>query len=218
MGPPVTCVLSSPNASGAAHGLLSEPLHDLSVVSLAWVGELPELASAVVHGPQQCQTGLQPSSRHDSLAYTNDQASHAAISPWACTMRTRASAAACASQTPCSACPHTARRTAHRLPCPDARMPGASSGGSGRTALNASTAALFFLTHSPPAQSRSALWSGQMLARRNIRSELSLGASHAAGGGTGGTHSCAVLVIPASRRQPQPLRQNSKHMPSRGCR
>ena len=145
-------------------------------------------------------------------------ASHAAISPWACTVRTRASAAACASQTPCSACPHTARRTAHRLPCPDARVPGASSGGSGRTALNASTAALFFLTHSPPTQSRSALWSGQMLARRNIRSELSLGASHAAGGGTGGTHSCAVLVIPASRRQPQPLRQNSKHMPSGGCR
>ena len=44
LGPPVTCVLSSPNASGAAHGLLSEALHKPGGGSLAQVGELPELA------------------------------------------------------------------------------------------------------------------------------------------------------------------------------
>ena len=44
MGPPVTCVLSSPNASGAAHGLLSEALHKPGGGSLARAGGLPELA------------------------------------------------------------------------------------------------------------------------------------------------------------------------------
>ena len=43
-GPPVTCVLSSPNASGAAHGLLSEALHKPGGGSLARAGGLPELA------------------------------------------------------------------------------------------------------------------------------------------------------------------------------
>ena len=44
MGPPVTCVLSSPNASGAAHGLLPEALHKPGGGSLARAGGLPELA------------------------------------------------------------------------------------------------------------------------------------------------------------------------------
>ena len=44
MGPLVTCVLSSPNASGAAHGLLSEALHKPGGGSLARAGGLPELA------------------------------------------------------------------------------------------------------------------------------------------------------------------------------
>ena len=44
MGPPVTCVLSSPNASGAAHGPLSEALHKPGGGSLARAGGLPELA------------------------------------------------------------------------------------------------------------------------------------------------------------------------------
>ena len=44
MGPSVTCVLSSPNASGAAHGLVSEALHKPGGGSLARVGGLPELA------------------------------------------------------------------------------------------------------------------------------------------------------------------------------
>ena len=44
MGPPVTCVLSSPNASGAARGLLSEALHKPGGGSLARAGGLPELA------------------------------------------------------------------------------------------------------------------------------------------------------------------------------
>ena len=44
MGPPVTCVLSSPNASGAAHGLLPEALDKPGGGSLARAGGLPELA------------------------------------------------------------------------------------------------------------------------------------------------------------------------------
>ena len=44
MGPPVTCVLSSPNTSGVAHGLLSEALHKPGGGSLARAGGLPELA------------------------------------------------------------------------------------------------------------------------------------------------------------------------------
>ena len=44
MGPPVTCVLSSPNASGAAHRLLSEALHKPGGGSLARAVGLPELA------------------------------------------------------------------------------------------------------------------------------------------------------------------------------
>ena len=42
--PPVTCVLGSPNASGAARGLLSEALHKPGGGSLARAGGLPELA------------------------------------------------------------------------------------------------------------------------------------------------------------------------------
>jgi hypothetical protein len=42
--PPVTCVLGSPNASGAARGLLSEPLHKPGGGSLARAGGLPQLA------------------------------------------------------------------------------------------------------------------------------------------------------------------------------
>ena len=44
MGPLVTCVLSPPNASGAAHGLLPEALHKPGGGSLARAGGLPELA------------------------------------------------------------------------------------------------------------------------------------------------------------------------------
>ncbi len=44
MGPPVTCVSSSPNALGAAHGLLPEALHKPGGGSLARAGGLPELA------------------------------------------------------------------------------------------------------------------------------------------------------------------------------
>ena len=44
MGPLVTCVLGSPNASGAARGLLSEALHKPGGGSLARAGGLPELA------------------------------------------------------------------------------------------------------------------------------------------------------------------------------
>ena len=44
MGPLVTCVLSPPNASGAARGLLSEALHKPGGGSLARAGGLPELA------------------------------------------------------------------------------------------------------------------------------------------------------------------------------
>ena len=44
LGPLVTCVLGSPNASGVAHGLLSEALHKPGGGSLAQVGEQPELA------------------------------------------------------------------------------------------------------------------------------------------------------------------------------
>ena len=44
LGPLVTCVLSPPNASGAARGLLSEALHKPGGGSLAQVGEQPELA------------------------------------------------------------------------------------------------------------------------------------------------------------------------------
>ena len=44
MGPPVTCVLSSPNASGAAHGLLPKALDKPGGGSLARAGGLPELA------------------------------------------------------------------------------------------------------------------------------------------------------------------------------
>ena len=61
------------------------------------------------------------------------------------------------------------------------------------------------------AQPRSALRSGQMSARRNIRAELGIAASRGAGGGAGGARSRAALAIPASRRHPPPLRQNSEH-------
>ena len=44
LGPLVTCVLGSPNASGAARGLLSEALHKPGGGSLARAGGLPELA------------------------------------------------------------------------------------------------------------------------------------------------------------------------------
>ena len=44
LGPLVTCVLSPPNASGAARGLLSEALHKPGGGSVARAGGLPELA------------------------------------------------------------------------------------------------------------------------------------------------------------------------------